>query len=159
MFRGQFGPPWARRGWGGNWDDSQEQGPRFGGPFGPRGFGGPGFGPRGFGGPGFGGPGFGPRGFGGPHHHHHHGGWGYQPSPEQMALRSTAAEVARLFAIANRSSIDNPEKQAQLRAFLERSRTELSSIIFGDNTNTSSTPGTSNAAPAQETQNPNVEQA
>jgi hypothetical protein len=40
-------------------------------------------------------------------------------------------EVARLFAIASRSSFDNPEKQAQLRAFLEKSRTELSDLIYG----------------------------
>ncbi len=52
-------------------------------------------------------------------------------SPEQQALRSTAAEVARLFAIAGRSAIDNPERQAQLRSMLERSRKELSDIIYG----------------------------
>ena len=52
-------------------------------------------------------------------------------SPEQQAMFSTAAEVARLFAIARRSSVDNPEKQAQLRGFLERSRKELSDLIYG----------------------------
>jgi hypothetical protein len=46
-------------------------------------------------------------------------------------LRSTAAEVARLFVIASRSAADNPERQAQLRSFLERSRKELSDIIYG----------------------------
>src|SRR5438270_9346697 len=52
-------------------------------------------------------------------------------SPEQQALRSTAAEVARLFVIASRSAMDNPERQAQLRSFLEHSRKELSDIIYG----------------------------
>ncbi len=46
-------------------------------------------------------------------------------------MRSTAAEVARLFAIAARSSIDQPERQAQLRDFLERSRKELTDMIYG----------------------------
>lgn len=68
------------------------------------------------------------------HHHHgphgHHRGW-REISPEQQALFSTAAEVARLFGIARRSSIDNPEKQAQLRGFLERSSKELSDLIYG----------------------------
>ncbi len=113
---------------------------------GPRGPEGPGFGPeRGPEGPGFGpgrgpwGPGFGPgRGWGpgrggfGPGR-----GWGpgrgpwQHPAfaPEMQALRSTAGEVARLFAIAGRNSIGNPEKQAQLRAFLEKSRKELLDII------------------------------
>jgi hypothetical protein len=64
------------------------------------------------------------------------GPWGPGPgrrwaSPEQQALRSTAAEVARLFVIASRSAWDNPERQTQLRSFLERSRKELSDIIYG----------------------------
>lgn len=52
-------------------------------------------------------------------------------SPEQQALRSTAAEVARLFAIASRSAFDNPEKQTRLRNFLESARKELTDIIYG----------------------------
>lgn len=64
----------------------------------------------------------------GPHGHHH--GW-HNVSPEQLALRSTAMEVARLFAIARCGSIEHAEKQAQLRAFLEWSRKELSDIITG----------------------------
>lgn len=69
--------------------------------------------------------------------HRHHHGW-HNISPEQLALRSTAAEVARLFAIASRSTIENTEKQAQLRAFLERSRKELSDIIYGTTQSASS---------------------
>jgi len=69
----------------------------------------------------------GEHGHHGPHGHH---GW-REVSPEQQAMFSTAAEVARLFAIARRSSVENPEKQAQLRGFLERSRKELSDLIYG----------------------------
>jgi hypothetical protein len=56
---------------------------------------------------------------------------GSQPTAEQQALRSTAVEVARLFVIAARTARGNGEKQGQLRAFLERSRTELSNLIDG----------------------------
>lgn len=54
-----------------------------------------------------------------------------QPTAEQQALRSTAAEVARLFVLAARSAYGNAEKQAKLQAFLERSRTELSELVQG----------------------------
>jgi hypothetical protein len=112
-------PPWMREDW---------QGPR-----GPRGPFGPGFGP----GPHFRrhfGPGWwGPRGFG--------FGWGWQgpqgpgqhwhgPSPEMQALASEAFEVARLFAIAGRGAFDNKDRQAQLHALLERTRKELSDMIY-----------------------------
>ncbi len=131
-----FGRRFARRfyqGEGFPWE--QGDGPQFG-PRGPRGPWGPGFGP---GGPGFGrGPGFGP-GFG-------RGPWGEGQGPwqrpefsaEAQALRSTAGEVARLFAIAGRNAIGNPEKQAQLRAFLESSRKELLDIIGQSNSSTQS---------------------
>ena len=69
------------------------------------------------------------HGYHGPHGHHHHDRLNI--SPEQQALRSTAAEVARLFAIASRRSFNTVEKQAHLRAFLERSRQELSDMIYG----------------------------
>jgi hypothetical protein len=46
-------------------------------------------------------------------------------------LRSSAAEVARLFMIAARTSRGDAEKQSQLRAFLDRSRQELSDFIYG----------------------------
>lgn len=63
--------------------------------------------------------------------HHRSGGQWQQPTPEQLALRSTAAEVARLFVIAARTSHGDAEKQSQLRAFLENSRKELSDFIYG----------------------------
>jgi hypothetical protein len=53
------------------------------------------------------------------------------PTAGQQALRSTAAEVARLLVIAARAAHGNAEKQGQLCAFLERSRTELSEFIYG----------------------------
>ncbi len=63
--------------------------------------------------------------------HHRFGGHGQQPTAEQLAMRSTAAEVARLFVIAARTSRGEAEQQALLRAFLERSRKELSDLIYG----------------------------
>lgn len=81
----------------------------------------------------------GPRFFRGHHGHHRFGGHGQQPTAEQLALRSTAAEVARLFVIAARTSQGNAERQAQLRAFLERSRKELSDLIYGTSQQTQST--------------------
>ncbi len=76
---------------------------------------------------------------------HHHGGH-WQPTPEQQVLRSTAIEVARLFAIAARTSFGNTEKQAQLRSFLERSRKELLDLISA-NTQSNQTPSTEDNAP------------
>ena len=64
------------------------------------------------------GPGFGP----GQH-------WGIPD--ELLALRSEAAEVARLFAIASRGAFENKERLSQLRSFLDRSRKELSDMIYG----------------------------
>lgn len=122
------------RGWTPPWMAREGQGPR--GPFGyGRGFGGP-RGPFGYG-RGFGGP-LGPfghrHGFGGPRGHF---GPGYGPgqhwsAPEELlALRAEAAEVARLFAIASRGAFENKDRQSQLRAFLDRSRKELSDMIYG----------------------------
>jgi hypothetical protein len=81
--------------------------------------------------------------YGRPRHFRSGGHW-QQPTPEQQALRSTAAEVARLFVIAARTSHGDAEKQSQLRAFLDRSRKELSDFINGtsqssQNTNTENT--------------------
>ena len=66
------------------------------------------------------GPGFG--GFGPGRH------WGIPD--ELLALRSEAAEVARLFAIASRGAFENKERVAQLRSFLDRSHKELSDMIY-----------------------------
>ena len=127
---GDFAQEANWEGWTPPWMEGEGRGPR--GPFGPgRGFGGPrgwwGRGPfghrHGFGGPGWGhhgpfGHGFGPGGH-----------WGIPD--ELLALRAEAAEVARLFAIAARGSFENKERLSQLRAFLDRSRKELSDMIYG----------------------------
>ena len=117
------------QGWTPPWMGREGEGPR--GPFGPGR--GPGFGgPRGWGWRGPRGP-FGPGfGFGWRHHGPHGpfgpGGWGIPD--EMLALRSEAAEVARLFAIASRGAFENKERLSQLRAFLDRSRKELSDMIY-----------------------------
>ena len=69
-----------------------------------------------------------PAFFRGHQSHHRHGSHG---TPEQQALRSSAAEGARLFVIAARASHGDAKKQSQLRAFLDRSRKELSDFIYG----------------------------
>lgn len=104
-------------GWTPPWMSREGEGPR--GPFGPGrhwghwGHHGHRHGPRG--------PfGFGFR-FGGP--------WGVPD--ELLALRSEAMEVARLFAIASRGAFENKERVSQLRSFLDRSRKELSDMIYG----------------------------
>ncbi len=94
---------------------------------------------------GYGRPDFGQRGG----HQHGFGGRHFQqPTPEQQVLRSTAFEVARLFAIAARSSYGNTEKQAQLRSFLENARTELTQLITSNSQNNEAT--TSENAPEVE---------
>ncbi len=119
-------------GWTPPWMSREGQGPR--GPFGfGRGFGGP-RGPFGHG-PWFGGPwhGWGHREWQGPRGPWHGFGpgmhWG--APDELLALRAEAAEVARLFAIASRGAVENKERLSQLRAFLDRSRKELSDMIYG----------------------------
>ena len=62
---------------------------------------------------------------------HRPGSHWQQRTPEQQALRSSAAEVAQLFMIAARTSHGDAKKQSQLRAFLDRSRQELSDFIYG----------------------------
>jgi len=52
-------------------------------------------------------------------------------APEMQALRSEAMEVARLFAIAGRTAINNPEQVTRLRGLLERTRKDLSDMIYG----------------------------
>ena len=129
-------------GWTPPWMSGEGQGPR--GPFGPgRGFGGP----RGWHGPrGPFGHGWGHHGWQGKGHHGPFGfGFGFGPGrhwgipDELLALRSEAAEVARLFAIASRGAFENKERLAQLRSFLDRSRKELSDMIYGSSTQSQAT--------------------
>ncbi len=51
--------------------------------------------------------------------------------PEVQALRTEAMEVARLYAIAGRQAFRDPQKLARLHAITERSRQELSDLIYG----------------------------
>ncbi|MBZ5686398.1 MAG: hypothetical protein LAP86_15315 [Acidobacteriia bacterium] len=98
-------------GWTPPWMEREGRGPC--GPFGHR---------HGFGGH------FGP-GHGWWHHGGHGQHWGVPD--ELLALRAEAAEVARLFAIASRGAFENKERLSQLRALLDRSRKELSDMIYG----------------------------
>jgi DNA-binding PadR family transcriptional regulator len=50
---------------------------------------------------------------------------------EMQALRSETMEVMRLFAIASRKSFQDPQQLTQLRSVLERTRKELSDMIYG----------------------------
>jgi DNA-binding PadR family transcriptional regulator len=51
--------------------------------------------------------------------------------PEMQALHSEAREVARLFAIAGRMSFRDPEQIKRLREIIERTRKDLSDMIYG----------------------------
>jgi DNA-binding PadR family transcriptional regulator len=88
------------------------------------------------------GRGFGPR-----------GPRGFRNAPEMQALGTEAGEVARLFAIAARSSFNNPEQVTRLRTIIETTRKDLSDLIYGTN------PGTGSATPPESTETPGVEQA
>lgn len=85
-------------------------------------------------------------------HRHGHGEHGGHRL-EMQALRSEAMEVARLFAIAGRSAIQNPEQLARLRALLERTRNELTTLIYGE------TPAHEQSSASQSAGAPDVEQA
>jgi hypothetical protein len=111
--------------------------------------------------------GWGPKGSGHGHKHHHRGhGWGGPRGPfgrgfgffgfgpgmgwgipdELLALRAQAAEVARLFMIASRSAFENKERVAQLRDLLDRTRKELSDMIYSASQSQSSAGNTSESA-------------
>ena len=55
-------------------------------------------------------------------------------SPELQALRSEAMEVTRLFVIAGRMSFQDTQQVAKLRAIIERTRKDLSDLIYGAGT-------------------------
>src|SRR5712691_9284498 len=70
--------------------------------------------------------------FAGPWRHWHERA-GQRPGPELQALRSEAMEVMRLFVIAGRRSVQDPEQLARLRSVIERTRKELTDMIYGAN--------------------------
>jgi DNA-binding PadR family transcriptional regulator len=51
-------------------------------------------------------------------------------APEMQALRSETMEVMRLFAIASRKSFTDPKQLVRLRSVLERTRKDLSDLIY-----------------------------
>nr|BBH93966.1 hypothetical protein KTA_21650 [Thermogemmatispora argillosa] len=59
-------------------------------------------------------------------------------SPELQALRQEASEVARLFMIAGRSSLNDPERLARLRSIIERTHKDLNDLIYGSAASTAS---------------------
>ncbi len=73
-------------------------------------------------------------------HHREQGEQHRGPRPEMQALRSEAMEVARLFAIAGRGAITDPAQLARLRVVIERTRKELTEMIYGDASSTSQPP-------------------
>lgn len=74
----------------------------------------------------------------------------HRPGPEFHALRNEAGEVARLFVIAGRSSFRDAEKLTRLRSILERTRKELTDLIYNDG---------KAEAPSSEKQPPATDQA
>jgi DNA-binding PadR family transcriptional regulator len=71
------------------------------------------------------------EGFVGPHGRHWHERGGHRAAPEMQALRSEAGELVRLFTIAGRESIQDPERLARLRSIIEQTRKELTDMIYG----------------------------
>jgi DNA-binding PadR family transcriptional regulator len=72
------------------------------------------------------------EGFAGPPWMREHGHRGHGWEPQMQALRSEVAETARLFITAGRAAMQNPEKLARLRSIMERTRNELTALIYGD---------------------------
>lgn len=83
------------------------------------------------------------------------GAAGHGPRLEMRALRSEAGEVARLFAIAGRMTLQNPEQLPRLRSIIERTRKELNDMIYG----TSSQQGQPSAAADSSSEGPTIDQA
>ena len=79
---------------------------------------------------------------------------GRRPFPEMQALRSEAAEVMRLFTIAGRMSLQDPQQLARLHSIVEHTHKELTDMIYG----TGAQPGQpSSTSPDQPTAGPSVE--
>jgi DNA-binding PadR family transcriptional regulator len=79
---------------------------------------------------------------------------GHRPFPEMQALRSEAAEVMRLFTIAGRMSLQDPQQLTRLRSIIEHTRKELTDMIYG----AGAQPGhPSPASPDQPPTGPSVE--
>ncbi len=68
--------------------------------------------------------------FAGPPWMRHHGFGRHRFSPELQALKSEAVEVMRLLTIAGRMSFQDPEQLGHLRGIIERTRKDLSDMIY-----------------------------
>jgi DNA-binding PadR family transcriptional regulator len=92
--------------------------------------------------------------------HREHGEYGerggHSMRLEMQALRSEAMEVARLFAIAGRSSLQNPEQLTRLRGIIERTRSDLTTLIYGEH---STQQGQASTTTPQSPETPTVDQA
>ena len=85
-------------------------------------------------------------------------GRGRRISPEVQALRSESMEVMRLFAIANRLAFQNPEQLTKLRSVIERTRKDLSDLIYSSGAGTGTTQQTTPTS-GEPTEGPTVEEA
>ena len=72
------------------------------------------------------------EGFAGPPWMRWHGHGEHASRLEVHALAIEAREVARLFALATRASFENPEQITRLRGIIERTRSELNSLISNE---------------------------
>ena len=87
-----------------------------------------------------------------------HRGFGRQQrfSPEMQALKSEGIEVVRLLTIAGRMSFQDAEQLARLRGIIERTRKDLTDMIYA----AGSQQGEASAAtPSAQTDGPSVEEA
>jgi len=89
--------------------------------------------------------------FAGPPWRRWHERSGHRAAPEMQALRSEASELVRLFAIAGRVSLQDPERLARLRSIIEQTRKELTDMIYNNQSGqTSSTAAEQAAGPTVE---------
>jgi DNA-binding PadR family transcriptional regulator len=97
--------------------------------------------------------------FAGPPWARHHGFWGQRrSSPEVQALRSEAMEVIRLLTIAGRMAFQDPEQLNRLRAVIERTRKDLTDMIYASGSQQQQGQSSSTAS-AQQYEGPSVEEA
>ncbi|GAC1387192.1 MAG: hypothetical protein NVSMB33_16730 [Ktedonobacteraceae bacterium] len=71
-------------------------------------------------------------------------------APEMQALKSEAMEVARLLTIAGRMSFQDPEQLTRLRSIIERTRKDLTDMIYAV--------GSQQGQPSSQTDRPSVEE-
>lgn len=98
----------------------------------------------------------------GPPWKHWHGRAGHRAAPEMQALRSEAGELVRLFAIAGRISLQDPERLARLRAIIEHTRKDLTDMIYGAGTLSGgqvTQPGQASSTASDQSTGPTIENA